>query len=63
MAQRVTVSDHDIANMRGASLRRGIMPFLVDGHEVPAELTESYRGPVRQNFVPNAPGEEKTHGN
>ncbi len=63
MAQRVTVSDADIQNMRGASLRRGIIPFLVDGSEVPPELTEKYRGPARQTFVPTALREEETHGN
>lgn len=58
MAQRVTMSDQDIFAARGASMRRGIMPFLVDGSEVPPELTEKYRGPVRQFHVGNAiPGE------
>ncbi len=63
MAQRVTVSDSDIQIMRGASLRRGIIPFLVDGSEVPPELTEKYRGPVRQKFAPMTLSEEETHGN
>ncbi|KCV82021.1 sulfatase [Actibacterium atlanticum] len=63
MSQRVTVSDTDIQNMRGASLRRGIMPFLVDGSEVPAELTQKYHGPVRQTFVPMTQSEEENHGN
>lgn len=47
-AQRVTRSDNDIEAMRGASARKGILPFLVDGSEVPEELTVKYRGPVRQ---------------
>lgn len=47
-AQRVTRSDDDIAAMRGASARKGILPFLVDGSEVPEELTVKYRGPARQ---------------
>ena len=46
MSQRVTKSDDDIRAMRGRSLRRGILPFLVDGTEVPDELTARYRGPV-----------------
>lgn len=45
-AQRVTRSDDDIRAMRGTSLRRGILPFLVDGTEVPDDLTEAYRGPA-----------------
>ena len=52
MSQRVTVSDADIAAARGRSLRKGILPFLVDGSEVPEELTRAYRGPVRQRHVP-----------
>ena len=51
MAQRVTVSDDDIARRRGASGRRGILPFLVDGTEVPEELTRAYRGPAAQNHL------------
>ncbi len=46
MAQRVTMSDAKIAAMRGRSMRRGILPFMVDGSEVPEELTVKYRGPV-----------------
>ncbi|MEO1109291.1 MAG: sulfatase-like hydrolase/transferase [Pseudomonadota bacterium] len=52
MAQRVTRSDADLDAMRGRSLRRGILPFLVDGTEVPDELMEKYRGPVSQDFTP-----------
>ncbi|QBY01006.1 phosphonate monoester hydrolase [Rhodophyticola sp. CCM32] len=48
MSQRVTKSDADLMAMRGKSLRRGILPFLVDGSEVPPELTEKYRGPAEQ---------------
>ena len=48
MSQRVTKSEADIEAMRGRSLRRGVLPFLVDGSEVPEELTRNYRGPVRQ---------------
>ena len=43
-AQRVTKSDADILATRGRSLRRGILPFLVDGSEVPEELLQHYRG-------------------
>lgn len=50
-AQRVTKTDDDIKNMRGKSLRKGILPFLVDGTEVPDELTVKYRGPAAQRFV------------
>lgn len=47
-AQRVTRSSADIADMRGRSARRGILPFLKDGSEVPAELTRNYRGAARR---------------
>ncbi len=50
-AQRVTRSDGDIMSMRGKSARRGILPFLVDGSEVPDELTEKYRGPALQKHA------------
>jgi len=40
--------------MRGRSLRRGILPFLVDGSEVPDELTELYRGPMDTSYKPDA---------
>ncbi|MCO6187929.1 sulfatase-like hydrolase/transferase [Rhizobium sp. L1K21] len=56
-AQRVTRSEADLNAMRGASLRKGILPFLVDGSEVPEELTEKYRGPARQNFLKTGGGE------
>ena len=46
MSQRVTKSEDDIKAMRGRSMRRGILPFLVDGSEVDPELTQFYRGPV-----------------
>lgn len=52
MSQRVTRSEADIAAMRGRSMRRGILPFLKDGSEVPAELTQKYRGTVSQNHLP-----------
>ncbi|WP_298984838.1 sulfatase-like hydrolase/transferase [uncultured Roseibium sp.] len=51
LAQRVTKSEDDIKAMRGRSRRKGILPFLKDGTEVPAELTQAYRGPVLQNHL------------
>ena len=51
MSQRVTKSESDIIAMRGRSLRRGVLPFLVDGSEVPDELTEKYRGLIRQDHT------------
>ncbi len=54
MSQRVTKSDADIDASRGKSGRRGILPFLKDGSEVPAELTQVYRGTVTQSFVPKS---------
>lgn len=49
MSQRVTMSDDTIQNNRGASLRKGVLPFLADGTEVPEELLEKYLGPTRQD--------------
>lgn len=51
MSQRVTKSDSDIISKRGQSLRRGVLAFLVDGSEVPEELTEKYCGPIRQDHT------------
>ncbi|MEH6523396.1 sulfatase-like hydrolase/transferase [Sulfitobacter sp.] len=51
MSQRVTRSDADIDSSRGKSGRRGILPFLKDGTEVPEALTKAYRGPAKQTFV------------
>ncbi len=51
MAQRVTISDEQIKAGRGASGRKGILPFLIDGSEVPEELTAGYRGPARKNYL------------
>ncbi|MEO0653273.1 MAG: sulfatase-like hydrolase/transferase [Pseudomonadota bacterium] len=50
-AQRVTMTDGAIDAMRGRSARKGILPFLVDGSEVPDELTEAYRGPAPQRRI------------
>ena len=52
MAQRLTMSDAEIVARRGASARKGILPFLVDGSEVPDDLTGRYRGPARQVHRP-----------
>ena len=51
MSQRVTRSEDDIKAMRGRSGRKGILPFLVDGSEVPEELTEKIRGPAPHRYV------------
>ncbi len=51
MSQRVTRSEDDIKAMRGKSLRRGILPFLFDGSEVPEDLTAKYRGPAPAKFT------------
>ena len=51
LSQRVTRSEEDIENMLGKSPRKGILNFMVDGTEVPEELTEKYRGKVRQRYI------------
>jgi arylsulfatase A-like enzyme len=48
MSQRVTKSEDDIKAMRGKAMRKGILPFMYDGTEVPEALTQNYRGPARQ---------------
>ena len=50
-AQRVTKTDEEIIASRGKSLKRGILPFLKDGTEVPEEWLEKYRGPAPQNYT------------
>ena len=57
LGQRVTRSEDDIKAMRGGSLRKGILPFLVDGSEVPDALTERYRGPAPGNYLADTGGE------
>lgn len=47
LSQRVTRSEGEIIAMRGKSGRRGILPFMFDGSEVPKDLTAKYRGPVK----------------
>ncbi len=51
MSQRVTKSEDDIKAMRGRSLRRGILPFMKDGSEVPPELSTHYRGKAPQDYT------------
>ena len=57
MSQRTTLSEQDILNMRGKSLRKGVLPFLYDGSEVKEELTIKYRGAVAQNHLAPKAGE------
>jgi len=57
MSQRTTKSEQDILDMRGKSLRKGILPFLYDGSEVGEELLVKYRGPVSQNHTVPEPRE------
>ena len=58
VSQRVTRSDADIKAMRGKSLRKGILPFLVDGSEVPAEWTVHYRGPAGRDYTKEGQGND-----
>ncbi len=51
MSQRVTRSEDDIAAMRGRSARRGILPFLYDGTEVPEEMTARYRSRAQTTYA------------
>lgn len=51
MSQRVTRSDAEILEGRRKCTRNGILVHLYDGSEVPSELTEMLRGPVRQRYV------------
>ncbi|GGA27819.1 sulfatase-like hydrolase/transferase [Neptunicoccus cionae] len=51
MSQRVTRSEEDIRNSRGRSGRKGILPFLYDGTEVPEELIQFYRGPAPAKYT------------
>lgn len=58
-AQRVTRSDDEIIAGRGASMRKGILPFLVDGSEVDPDLTAPLRGaaPARPDVQMDDPDE------
>ena len=58
----MTRSDDDIRAMRGRAARKGILPFLVDGSEVPDELTEKDRGRAARDYtqgVADAAGAEQ----
>ncbi|WP_300513661.1 sulfatase-like hydrolase/transferase [Aliiroseovarius sp.] len=52
LSQRVTRSEDDIKAARGKSGRKGILPFLYDGSEVPEELTAKYRGKAPADYTP-----------
>ncbi len=51
LSQRVTRSEAEIKAGRGKSGRRGILPFLYDGSEVPEELVDKYIGKAPANFL------------
>ena len=46
MSQRVTMTDAQISEKRKYAGRRGVLPFLYDGTEVPAPLISEYVGPA-----------------
>ena len=50
-AQRVTKSDKGIKEMRGKSARKGILPFMLDGSEVPDDLKAKYQGRAPKNYL------------
>ena len=50
-SQRVTLSERTIIEGRGKSMRKGILPFLGDGSEVPDELKARYVGPAPARYV------------
>lgn len=51
MSQRVTKSEEDIRKGRGKSGRKGILPFLYDGSEVPEDWTKFYHGPAPKDYT------------
>ena len=51
MSQRTTRSDADLAEMRGKSIRRGIVLGLYDGTEVSEELTIKMRGRPAEDYT------------
>ena len=51
LSQRVTRSEEEIKASRGKSGRKGILPFLFDGSEVPEELTAKYRGKASADYT------------
>lgn len=50
LSQRVTMSEQDIKARRGRSMRKGILPFMIDGSELDAALTVKYRGVMPYDF-------------
>ncbi|SHH45116.1 Arylsulfatase A [Cognatiyoonia sediminum] len=58
VSQRVTRSDAEIKASRGGSLCKGVLPFLVDGSEVPEELTSIYRGPAGVDYTKGRSGDD-----
>lgn len=51
MSQRVTKSEESIRQSRGKSGRKGILPFLYDGSEVPEDWTKFYHGPAPKDYT------------
>nr|WP_325251052.1 sulfatase-like hydrolase/transferase [Amylibacter sp.] len=51
MSQRVTKSEDDIRQGRGKSGRKGILPFMYDGSEVPEDWTKFYHGPAPKDYT------------
>ncbi|WP_372885471.1 sulfatase-like hydrolase/transferase [Shimia sp.] len=51
LSQRVTRSEAEIKAGRGRSGRRGILPFLYDGSEVPEELVAKYLGRAPARYL------------
>ena len=51
LSQRVTRSEQEIVDARGRSLRRGILPYLYDGSEVPEDWLVKYRGKAAADYT------------
>ncbi len=51
-SQRTTKSEAEILGMRGKGARTGVMIGVYEAEDVAPELSERYRGPARQRFVP-----------
>jgi len=52
MSQRVTKSDAEIINGRGASSRKGILLGLYDGSEIDAEALSRYKSTAKASYIP-----------
>ena len=50
-SQRVTRSEQDLENMRGASRQKGILIGVYHEDEMEPALTRQYRGPARQRYT------------